>query len=182
MKLNSHSAHPQQRVTSRFPQPLRLSVLLTSPHQNVCSVGCTKRLRFPCQGLGSTRASKCSLLTDKMFILLSVTLPSLNKTEIVLNLLNLINLLSQSCRSWRYKPTVSCRKRIPSLSLGYTVRPCGQKRALENADFFLRLALSHCDGLNMFGPWEMALLRGVALLEGRRSAFLEEVCHCAIGY
>ena len=33
----------------------------------------------------------------------------------------------------------------------------------------LALTVGHCSGFNMLGPWEVALLRGVALLE--------EVCH-----
>ena len=36
-----------------------------------------------------------------------------------------------------------------------------------------RQKITTCDGLNMFGPWEVALLGGVALLD--------EVCHCGVG-
>lgn len=41
--------------------------------------------------------------------------------------------------------------------------------------YFLRmfdLVLYTCGGLNMFGPWEVALLGGETLLE--------EVCHCGV--
>jgi hypothetical protein len=39
--------------------------------------------------------------------------------------------------------------------------------------YFRIFFLDHWGGLNMLGPWEVALLGGVALLE--------EVCHCGGG-
>jgi hypothetical protein len=39
--------------------------------------------------------------------------------------------------------------------------------------------LSNCGGLNMLGPWEMALLRGLVVEEG--VALLKEVHHCESG-
>jgi hypothetical protein len=38
---------------------------------------------------------------------------------------------------------------------------------------FMEIHGDHCSGWNMLGPWEMALLEGVALLE--------EVCYCVGG-
>ena len=44
------------------------------------------------------------------------------------------------------------------------------------------MALNHCGGLNMFGPWKMALLECIALLEEVGRALLDEVCHFVAGF